>query len=271
MPHLLRFDAVRLLESSQEALHLAVTGLGAQKRVTFRQSAAEFAIEIGLIGTAAELAMASCLVQAKGSQALEWPSGQYKTAGAVLKEFRDLVSESTAASAFLTEGVTDPSRHRQSLLSASESFRRLIPIRAAGLHAGRGLIHEAVVVQANVVADFLNLLSSSRRINPYLERIPRCLWYGRDRIVLIEDLVARLGDADPGDRPGLLSSVYLVLPDIPDEEPEWLDAFVRVSIAPRERDVQFLLETLEDALPAKIKQPLFCKFAYPSIGTIAPS
>lgn len=254
MPHLLRFDTVRLLESSQEALHLAVVGLGAQKRVTFRQSAAEFAIEVGLIGAAAELAMASCLVQAKGSQALLWPSGQYKTAGVVLKDFRDLVSEATAASAFLTDGVPDPSSHRHSLLSASESFRRLIPLRAAGLHAGRGLLHEAVVVQANVVAEFLSLLSASRRIHPYLESIPRCLWYGRDRVVLIEDLVARLAGADPGDRPSILSSIFLVLPDIPEEEPEWLDAFERVSIAPRERDVQFLLETLEDALPANLRR-----------------
>ena len=154
MPRLLRFDAIRLLESSQEALNLAVSSLGSQKRIHFRQNSAEFAIEVGLIGAAAELAMSACLVQARGARAIVWPTGQYKTAGAVLEEFRQLASQSTAASSFLTEGVSDPAAHRQALVNVSRAFKRLIPIRAAGFHAGRGLIHEAVVSQANSVADF---------------------------------------------------------------------------------------------------------------------
>lgn len=254
MPPLLRFDAIRLLEASLEALDLAVSSLGSQKRIQFRQSSAEYAIEVGLLGAAAELAMSACLVQARGAGAIVWPTGQYKTAGAVLDEFRQLAGQSTAASSFLTEGVADPPTHRQALVDATRGFKRLIPIRAAGLHAGRGLIHEAIVSQANSVAEFLALLAASRRLRPYLEWIPRCLWYNRDRLVLIEDLAARLNEAQPPDQAVLLSSIYLVLPDVPEEEPEWLDALSRVSVAPRQRDVEFLMETLDQALPAALRR-----------------
>jgi len=254
MPSLLRFDAIRLLEASLEALGLAVSSLGSQKRVQFRQSSAEFAVEVGLIGAAAELAMSACLVQARGARAIVWPSGQYKTASVILVDFQQLVRQSTASSSFITEAVSDPASHRQSLFDASRSFRRLIPIRAAGLHAGRGLVQEAVVSLANSVADFLDLLGGSRRLRPYLERVPRCLWYSRDRMLLIEDLSARLNHNSGPEQAVLLSSIYLVLPDVPQEEPEWLDALARVSVAPRQRDVEYLMETLDQAIPATLRR-----------------
>lgn len=254
MPHLLRFDAIRLLEAAKESLGLAVGSLGAQKRIEFRQPAAKFALEIGLVGAAAELGMAACLVQALGATAILRPSGQYKTAGVLLSEFRDLVKQATASSSFLTEGVPEPEKHRDELMAAALGFKLLIPVRAGGLHAGRGLLHEATVAQANAVADFLELLAQSRRLHPYLDRIPRCLWYGRDRLVLIEDLQAKLEEAAPIDQPTILSSIYLVLPDVPEEEPEWLDALSRVSVAPRKRDVEFLLESLQEALPAALRR-----------------
>ena len=198
--------------------------------------------------------MAACMVQAHGARAIVWPSGQYKTAGAVLTEFRELVMQATAASSFLTEGVDDPGEHREALIAASLRFKLLTPVRAAGLHAGRGLLHEVTVDQANAVADFLELLGRSRRLHPYLERVPRCLWYGRDRIVLIEDLQAKLDEAAAVDQPAILSSIYLVLPDVPDEKPEWLEAFTRVSVSPRKRDVEFLLDSLQEALPASLRR-----------------
>lgn len=254
MPSLLRYDTIRLFEASVEALHLAVSSLGAEKRVDFRQRSAEYAIEIGLLGSAAELAMSACMVQARGPEAIKWPSGQYKTAGTILDEFRELVSEPTAASSFLTEGVDDPTTHRTELREASKAFRLLMPVRAGGLHAGRGLVHEAVVIKANEVASCLDLLAISRRLGPYLQKIPRCLWYSRDRAVVIEDLRSKLEHSKGEDRTSTLASIYLVLPDIPEEEPEWLQAFSRVSLAPKSRDIEYLMSTLEDALPASLRR-----------------
>jgi hypothetical protein len=59
MPALLRNDAIRLFEAAQEALHIAISSLGTSKRKEFRQSGAHYAIETGLIGTAAEQVMAA--------------------------------------------------------------------------------------------------------------------------------------------------------------------------------------------------------------------
>jgi hypothetical protein len=74
MPSLLRHESIRLVEASREALQLAVSSLGSKKRVSFRQPQAEYSIEIGLIGVAAELAMTACLVQAHGTSIILLPS-----------------------------------------------------------------------------------------------------------------------------------------------------------------------------------------------------
>jgi len=254
MPVLLRYDTIRLFEACVESLHIAVASLGSAKRVEFRQEAAAYAIEAGLLGTAAELAMSACLVQAGGPGAILWPTGLFKTAGAVLEDFRQLVSEATASTDFLTRDVDNPTRHRNDLLRHTLQFRRLIAVRAGGLHAGRGLTHEATVHQANVVADFLEALAKSSRIYPYLPKIPRCLWYDKDRHVVVEDLVARLRNGDAGDVASTFASIYLVLPDISNEQPDWLDLLDRVSVAPRDRDISYMLEVLENALPATLRR-----------------
>jgi hypothetical protein len=254
VPALLRRDTIRLFEASLESLQLAVASLGGSKRVQFRQESAEYAIEVGLLGTAAELAMAACLVQAFGHSAIVWPSGQYKTAGVVLDEFRRLVREGAVNSHFLVQGVADAAQHRQNILDHTQSFRRLIPIRAGGLHAGRGLLHEATVVQADVVSDFLILLSLSSLIQPYMSTVPRCQWYTHDRTLIVEDLSRRLLEASGDQRAMVLSSLYLVLPDIPNEEPEWLEALERVSVSPHERDITYLLDVIETAVPANLRR-----------------
>lgn len=253
MPHLLRYDAIRLLEGSTEALHIAISSLGAKKRTRFRQPAAEHAVEIGLIGTAAELAMASMLVQAWGPSSILWPSGLYKTAGAILDEFRKLLRDATPACDFLTQDVDNPTQHREELLKKITQFKRLIPIRGAAFHAGKGLVHEATVYQASLVSEFLEQLAESKKIRPYLEHIPRCSWYKIDRTLIIEDLTRRLSNGI-GDQISNLASLYLVLPDVPEDKPEWLDAFSRLTICPRDRDVSFLLDVLESALPASLRR-----------------
>ncbi|WP_148169507.1 hypothetical protein [Pseudomonas chlororaphis] len=261
MPALLRNDAIRLLEAAQEALHIAISSLGTSKRKEFRQRGAQYAIETGLIGTAAEQIMAACLVQAHGPVAIIWPSGQYKTAGAVLDEFHELLAQATAVTGFLTDGVADAAMHRAHLMRATRAFRLLISTRAGGLHAGRGLLHEAVVEQANQVSEVLALLAHSRRIEPYVANIPRCTWYSRDRMVMIEDLVGRLRAA-PMD-PAALASVYVVLPDLPANAPEWLDAFDRVVVTPKQRDIRFLLDVADQALPAALRRANAAQGAVP--------
>ena len=254
MPTLLRYDTIRLLEASIEALQLAVGSLGSQKRIDFRQPTAEYSIEVGLIGAAAELSMAACLIQAYGPSVIQWPSGKYKTAAQILADFRTMLKDAPANSAFITRGVQDAVQHRNELLRQTISFRRLFPVRAAALHAGRGLLHEATVVQSNDVADFLELLKKSSKISPYIPHVPRCRWYVTDRNMIVEDLARRLRDAQGEDRVTALASLYLVLPDIPEEDPDWLEAFDRLATAPRQRDITYLLDALETAVPVSLRR-----------------
>lgn len=254
MPIYLRHDSIRLLEAATESLHLAISSLGVEKRITFREPTAKWSVEIGLIGAAAELAMSATLVQASGSATIVWPSGQFKTFSAVLDDFRTLISTAPPSSNFLTKGVADPTTHRRLLHELTLSFRRLAAVRAAGLHAGSGLLWEATVAQGNLVADFLKALSQSTRIRPYLESIPRCLLFDTERTVILEDLSRRLATVEGSERNQTLSSIFLILPDVPGEEPEWISAFERISIVPRDQDIAYLLDILGRALPATMRR-----------------
>lgn len=252
MPPLLRRHAIRLFEASLETLDLAVSSLGATKGRNFREHTATYAPEIGLIGAAAELAMSACLIQAFGPNVNILPSGKFKPFNMILNEFRSLVRVNDPTSEFLFQDVSEREPHRDQLQNLASPFSRLANARAAGLHAGCGLLQEATVVQANMVADFLDCLSVSSRIRPYLTHIPRCLGYNEDRLVIVEDLARRIAEASQNDLPALLISAFLVLPDVPANEPEWLAALERVTVAPRERDILYLLNVLEGALPATL-------------------
>ena len=111
MPMYLKRDTIRLLEASVEAISLAVTSLGLPQRHEFREDAAQNSIAIGLTGVAAELAMSSIIVQAKGENALRQLSGFYKTGGIIVDDFKDLVNSKTPKLLFLTQNVEKPLEH----------------------------------------------------------------------------------------------------------------------------------------------------------------
>lgn len=254
MPVYLRHDSIRLLEASTESLHLAVSSLGVEKRIQFRESTAKWSAEIGLIGAAAELAMSAALIQASGSSAIARGAGKFKTFSEILEDFRTLVISAPPGSNFLTKDIEDPASHRQRLHELTLSFRRLASVRAAGLHAGSGLLWEATVAQANQVAEFLDVLAQSSRIRPYLSAIPRCLLFDKERTVIIEDLSRRLATAEGSERSQTLASIFLIFPDTPGQEPEWIDAFERISVAPRDQDISYLLDILGTATPATMRR-----------------
>lgn len=66
----LRTRSVRFVEVSQEALHLALVGLGLPALQELRVSAAPFAASVGLIGVAVEQIVSAILVQVLSEDAL---------------------------------------------------------------------------------------------------------------------------------------------------------------------------------------------------------
>ncbi|MDD9939415.1 MAG: hypothetical protein OXU20_00005 [Myxococcales bacterium] len=46
-----------------------------------------------------------------------------------------------------------------------------------------------------------------------------------------------------------MRDVFLVLPEVPDNVPQWIDAFERLQVTPRARDIAVLLKAVEARSP----------------------
>jgi hypothetical protein len=254
MPPLLKRDTIRMLEAAVNCLHLGLLGLGLP-RAKQRVEGSRLAAELGLIGSAAELSVGACLMQTAGLRALRRQSGMFKTAAEVFDDFRALVEKPTPAFDFVTSGTPKPDAHRQSLLAYGSKFRLLATLRAAALHTGHAPDRQVCVSLANDVAGFLELLSRSTRLRPYLPEVPRPFELVVESAVMIEDLQRRLAHASAAaTQASVLASLFLVLPEVPENAPEWLAAFDRISVAPKRTDLKLLVKTLEAAIPVSLRR-----------------
>lgn len=255
MPRYLSNSAIRLLEASQESLSVALHCLGTPSRGNLRVEIARYSPAIGLIGAAAEQALAAILVQVRGEGALAMSPTQFKSARQILAELRDLLRAPVPATSFLTAGVDDPVRHRELLQQASEGFSVLFTYRATGLHAGVGASRAVTLKQAIKVHAFLEILTKSTRMRPYMDRLPTPPDEIIDQNVLIDDLIQKFQNADAmTERVNALRSLFLVLPEVPQEAPEWLEAFDRSVVSPRPADIALLLQTLHTAAPMRFQR-----------------
>lgn len=246
MPMFLKRDTIRLLEASVESISLAVASLGLPRRYEPREPASENAIAIGLAGVSVELAMSAIIVQAKGEQALRFPTNFYKTGTHIVDDFRTLITSQVPKMVFLTQNVKKSAEHISKILELSSKFKLLTKSRAGGLHAGKGPSRDVCIACVNNVIDFINLLGQSSRIKPYTESVPRTIEMPKSYDLIIDDLARKLNQSTSNeDKAIAISSIYLVVPELPIEEPEWIQAFERLMIVPKETDISFLLDTLQ--------------------------
>lgn len=246
MPMYLKRDTIRLLEASVNAISMAVTSLGLPQRYDFRESDSENSIAIGLAGVSVELAMSSIIVQAQGEQALCLPSGYYKTGTHIVDDFRALITSQVPKMLFLTQGIKNPTEHITTIIELSSQFKLLTKFRAGGLHAGKGPSRDVCIACVNNVINFINLIGESSRIKPYTETVPRIITMPKSYELIIDDLIGKLDKSVSNfDKASALASVYLVIPELPKEEPEWLQAFDRVLVTPKSNDIAFLIDTLQ--------------------------
>lgn len=253
MPMYLKRDTIRLLESSVESISMAVTALGLPKRYELRETVAENSVAIGLAGVSVELAMSAIIVQAKGEQALCLPSGFYKTGTHIVDDFNELITSQIPKLVFLTQNVANPSEHISTILSLTTKFKLLTKARAGGLHAGKGPSRDVCIACVNNVIEFIQLLGKSSRIKPYTETAPHVIEMSKSYDLIVDDLVAKLNQsASADDKATAISSIYLVIPDLPAEEPEWLGAFDKLMVSPKNNDITFLLDTLKNSKCASL-------------------
>lgn len=255
MPIFLRKDTIRLFEASLESLSLSIISLGFPSTKNRRVETTHYAATIGLIGSSAELAVSACYVQARGPKVLLTKEGTYKSASQILSEFINLLKSPTPQLSFISYGVDNPDDHRKKLIEITKNFGLLAAARAGGLHAGRGPNRATCVLLTRNLVHFLEHLSMSSKIHPYLEAIPT----PHDEIVeyttIISELHKNLSTASTDTEKGeILANIYLVLPNVPDEKPDWFDALERVSIAPNSKDINLLLTSLETAVPITFRK-----------------
>lgn len=248
MPPLLKRDALCLLEGGIETYLLALCGTRIPNLRPRRILKTRYAPVIGLYGSCVELLSKACLVQAKNKEIILQDNGFYKYGSEIIDEFRKVLKENDEDFDFLWKDTEEPTALRDSLFDLVSKFRMLQTLRANGLHAGIGPSRDVVILIANDVYDFVRALSQSKKLNPYLRNIPAPETPVIHRGALIEDLARRLsGTTELEEKANLLRAIYLVLPHVPELQPEWLDKFDKVNILPKEDDFSYLMTTLTEA------------------------
>jgi len=247
VPRLLKRETIQRLNISQQALRLAFSLLSTPKPLAYKRLSTDGALEIGLAGIAAELALAACLYELYGESGIVRPNGFYLTASEALARFRGTLSSSVSGISSITSGVADTAVHLQRIEEACSTFPVLFSARAAALHAGAGASHNVAFYAAKAAADFLLVLAGSRKWSPYLRDVPAIPHLPKDRQLIAQELAALTVSSNKHTAAGALSSIFLVLPELRESEPEWLEALQRVHVTPRKNDISILIKALQKA------------------------
>ncbi|MDG4715430.1 hypothetical protein [Winogradskyella marincola] len=257
MPRLLKNDTIRLIEASTEALGLAQIGICTFRKDQLKVEQVRYSAEIGLIGSAIELAMSSILIQALGKKIIyrDYKKGKYKTASEILNDFRSLIRQASSNTLFLLNDVPNPDDHFQKLLDLTNRFQLIITSRANGLHNGYGLKYEIVASFFQDVSDFIKLIGLSNNFKPYLACIPELVGITIDKKVLIDELYQDLQQtSNVEEKRNLITSLFLILPEIPSNLPDWIEKFDSIKVAPKKNDIVYLIDALEKANPVSLNK-----------------
>ncbi len=247
MPRLLKSETIQRISGSQKALRLALFGLAMPIPIETESMTSDYAAEIGLLGSSAELAISACLYEVLGRSGVIKSDGSYPTAAQALAEFRKLLKSGISKLSSLTKGVPDPTTHLENIQNATKTFRALFTARAGGLHAGSGVSRDVAYLVAAEIAEFLKSLSLSTKWKPYLREIPIVPPLPKSRQLIAEELAQLINHSSLEEAELALKSIFIVLPDLSEDEPDWIGSLERVNIAPNKTDIKILLNSLQTA------------------------
>lgn len=253
MPKFLKDNTIVLLDGGVESYLLALYGMAMPSLRNLRKLETKYAPIVGLYGAAAELLVKGCLVQAKGLAAMykngDISAGVYRFGSDVIEDLRRYIRDEDGCISYIWGNAENHDEQKNQLLHCLGKFKLLQELRANGLHAGLGCSRDITIATATDVYAFIQLLSQSKKLRPYLKNVPAPEATIRDREAIIEDLSRRLRSTkDDSTKVGLLRGMYLVLPYIPEMKPDWVDAFDRIAASPpTEGDLSYLAKTLSDA------------------------
>ncbi|MCB9304074.1 MAG: hypothetical protein H6566_25845 [Lewinellaceae bacterium] len=255
MPRLLKKDCIRLAEASIEFLALAQLGISSFHRLEHKETIVRYAPETGLIGSSIELIMSAVLVQAFDKKVVIKNGLRYKTAVEILADFRALLKQRSANITFLTNGVNNGDDHLNKLLELTNRFRVVIIARANGLHNGIGLNFDILSVLFQEVSSFICLIAESNNFKPYIPQIPKLIVLTKEKQLIIDEIYRKIQEEQNLERQiNNVASLFLLLPEVPNELPDWLSNFERLNVAPRENDIVNLINSLEVANPVTLRK-----------------
>lgn len=247
MPRLLKSETDQRLAVSQSALTTAFGMLSIPKPVGYERSSTDGAIEMGLIGIAADLAISACLYEILGvSGIVRKDSGFFLTASEALDSFRSTLNSKIPRLTMLTHGVPDAAAHLEKLDGACSNFPVIFTARATAVHGGAGVSSDVAFVAGKSVADFLLALAESTKWKPYLKQVPAIPALPKEKTLIAQELAA-LATGDKSKAAASLTGIYLVLPELTKSEPDWLKSLQRVQITPRAQDISVLIKSLQQA------------------------
>jgi hypothetical protein len=245
MPTYLKKDSIRLVEGALETYTLALHGISMPTVAPRRSPESRYAPSIGLLGSSVELLVKACLFQAKGKAAVFRDDTTFKFANEILEDFRKSLRDKDEDFGFLWRDVADVEEYLPEVIELISKFKTLLNERASGLHNAHGPSKDIVIVSANDVYEFISLLRLSWRLKPYLNYCPEPEKPTLDRFALIRDLNQKLaGAASNQDKARHVRDLYLVMPYIPEDEPDWLKALERVQMTPKKDDISYLVKNL---------------------------
>lgn len=253
MPKFMKNKALEILDGALAAYRLGVYGMSFPFEGSKRNENAPFAPVMGLLGASAELLIKACLVQANGIDSMyksgSESSGVYKYGSDVLNEFRQQIQDDAPTVSFIWKNTEEKENQKEILLNGLNKFKLVQQLRADGLHAGIGCSRDIAVSFANDLYQFILILAKGKRLKPYLKNVPKPNTITVDREALIDDLSRRL-DVQKGidGKMGYLRNMYLVLPYIPENAPDWIENFEKATIVPPTvDDINYLVQTLTNA------------------------
>jgi len=222
--------------------------LATPKPVSYESVSTDGAIEIGLIGIAADLAVSACLYEVLGMTGIiRKDSGFYLTASEALDSFRNTLDSKIPRLTTLTHGVNNPAEHLKKLDAACSNFPVLFKARAFAVHGGAGVSSDVAFVAGKSVADFLLLLAESTKWKSYLKHVPATPALTKERTLIAQELAALLEAGDKSKAGAALAGIYLVLPELPKSEPDWLKTLQKIQVTPRYQDISVLIKSLQQA------------------------
>lgn len=248
MPRLLKSETDQRLTVSQRALTTAFGMLSIPKPVGYEQNSTDGAIEMGLIGIAADLAISACLYEVLGGSGIvRKDSGFYLTAAEAIDSFRATLNSKIPRLSVLTHGVPDAAAHLKKLYGACSNFPVIFTARATAVHGGAGVSSDVAFVAGKSVADFLLALAESTKWKPYLKQVPSIPKLPKEQTLIAQELAALLAKEDKSKAAASLTGIFLVLPELTKSEPDWLKSLQRVQVTPRAQDISVLIKSLQQA------------------------